>query len=143
MSASRPTSFGESALASSKTAVFLLSSALGEPFAQSAHMLSPNYGTCRYAEGATLTGRRFVLVEDVVTSGGAILDALSLLEADGLRPEAALCVIDRGSGGGEALARLHRTYGTQPHRKRGRKSCRHRGGRDGCPKDDGDRADTL
>jgi orotate phosphoribosyltransferase len=65
-----------------------------------------NYGTCRYAEGATLTGRRFVLVEDVVTSGGAILDALSLLEADGLHPEGVLCVIDRGSGGSEALARI-------------------------------------
>jgi orotate phosphoribosyltransferase len=64
------------------------------------------YGTCRYAEGATLAGKRFVIVEDVVTSGGAILDAVSLLAADGLRPEAALCVIDRGGGGGEALARI-------------------------------------
>jgi orotate phosphoribosyltransferase len=65
-----------------------------------------DYGTCRYAEGATLTGRHFMLVEDVVTTGGAILDAVSLLEADGLRPEGALCVIDRGSGGSEALARI-------------------------------------
>ena len=65
-----------------------------------------DYGTCRHAEGATLTRRRFVLVEDVVTSGGAILDALSLLEADGLRPETAPCVIDRSSGGSEALTRI-------------------------------------
>jgi orotate phosphoribosyltransferase len=65
-----------------------------------------DYGTCRYAEGASLVGRQFVLVEDVVTSGGAIVDALSLLEADGLRPSAALCVIDRESGGKETLARL-------------------------------------
>ncbi|HZV34711.1 MAG TPA: orotate phosphoribosyltransferase [Verrucomicrobiae bacterium] len=63
------------------------------------------YGTCRYAEGASLVGRRFVLVEDVVTSGGALLDALALLEADGLRPTMALCVIDRESGGKEALAK--------------------------------------
>jgi orotate phosphoribosyltransferase len=43
-------------------------------------------------------------VEDVVSSGGAILDALSKLKADGLVPAAAICVIDRQTGGKEALA---------------------------------------
>ncbi len=62
------------------------------------------YGTCRYAEGASLAGKRFVLVEDVVSSGGAIIDALAKLKADGLTPDAALCVIDRQTGGREALA---------------------------------------
>jgi orotate phosphoribosyltransferase len=62
------------------------------------------YGTCRYAEGASLNGKRFVLVEDVVSSGGAILDAIAMLESDGLRPSGALCVIDRQTGGAEALA---------------------------------------
>ena len=62
------------------------------------------YGTCRYAEGAPLTGRQFVLIEDVVSSGGAIIDALEKLRADGLFPTAALCVIDRETGGSEALA---------------------------------------
>lgn len=63
------------------------------------------YGTCRYAEGATMKGKRFVLVEDVVSSGGAIIDALSKLRDDGCNPEAALCVIDRQTGGFEALAK--------------------------------------
>lgn len=63
-----------------------------------------SYGTCRYAEGASLEDRRFVLVEDVVSSGGAIIDALKLLRADGLQTSSALCVIDRQSGGLEALA---------------------------------------
>lgn len=62
------------------------------------------YGTCLYAEGASLSGRKFVLVEDVVSSGGAIIDALAKLRADGLLPTAALCVIDRETGGNEALA---------------------------------------
>ncbi len=62
------------------------------------------YGTCRYAEGTSLSGKRFVLVEDVVSSGGAIIDALAKLKADGLSPSAALCVIDRETGGKEALA---------------------------------------
>lgn len=64
------------------------------------------YGTCRYAEGSSLTGKRFVLVEDVVSSGGAIIDALNVLKVDALSPQAALCVIDRESGGAEALARM-------------------------------------
>jgi orotate phosphoribosyltransferase len=63
-----------------------------------------DYGTCRYAEGASLTGKVFVLVEDVVSSGGAIIDAMQKLKADGLSPTAALCVIDRETGGAEALA---------------------------------------
>jgi orotate phosphoribosyltransferase len=62
------------------------------------------YGTCRYAEGAGLAGKRFVLVEDVVSSGGALIDAMNKLRADGLSPSAALCVIDRETGGAEALA---------------------------------------
>jgi orotate phosphoribosyltransferase len=62
------------------------------------------YGTCRYAEGADLTGKRFVLVEDVVSSGGAIIDSATKLRADGCVPGAAICVIDRLTGGRQALA---------------------------------------
>lgn len=62
------------------------------------------YGTCRYAEGAILTGRRFVLVEDVVSNGGAIIDAQEKLITDGLVARTVLCVIDRETGGSEALA---------------------------------------
>ncbi|MES2581896.1 MAG: orotate phosphoribosyltransferase [Pseudomonadota bacterium] len=61
------------------------------------------YGTCRYAEGAALQGKRFILVEDVVSSGGALVDALAKLKGDGLEPTLALCVIDRQTGGAEAL----------------------------------------
>lgn len=43
------------------------------------------YGTCRYSEGASLVGKQFVLVEDVVSSGGAILDAVAMLKTDGLQ----------------------------------------------------------
>jgi orotate phosphoribosyltransferase len=62
------------------------------------------YGTRHYAQGAWLQGKRFLLVEDVVSSGGAILGALGKLGADGLIPTSALCVIDRQTGGREALA---------------------------------------
>lgn len=62
------------------------------------------YGTCRYAEGANFSNKKFILVEDVVSSGGAILDALDKLRTDGLEPSLALCVIDRETGGKEALS---------------------------------------
>lgn len=61
------------------------------------------YGTCRYAEGASLLGKQFVMVEDVVSSGGAITDALEKLKADGMFPTVAICVIDRETGGSQAL----------------------------------------
>ena len=62
-----------------------------------------SYGTCRYAEGADLKNKNVVLVEDVVSSGGAILDAVAALRRDGISPFIALCVIDRQSGGHEFL----------------------------------------
>jgi len=57
------------------------------------------YGTCRYVEGADLKYKNIVLVEDVVSSGGAAL------RRDGVNPVVALCVIDRQTGGREFLAR--------------------------------------
>lgn len=61
------------------------------------------YGTCKYAEGAELAGRKLVLVEDIVSSGGAISDAVAKLRADGVPVSLTLCVIDRESGGKEML----------------------------------------
>lgn len=61
------------------------------------------YGTCKYAEGADLTGKRLILIEDVVSSGGAIIDAARMLRHDGIEVNTAICVIDRGTGGKEAL----------------------------------------
>ncbi len=62
-----------------------------------------SYGTCKYAEGADLGGKTVLLVEDVVSSGGAIIDAATKLRNDGIEIERALCVIDRETGGYEKL----------------------------------------
>jgi orotate phosphoribosyltransferase len=62
------------------------------------------YGTCRLAEGGELEGRRLLVVEDVVTSGGAVLDAARELRARGAVLDRVACVIDRDSGGRENLA---------------------------------------
>jgi orotate phosphoribosyltransferase len=61
------------------------------------------YGTCRYAEGANLNGKKIVLIEDVVSSGGAIADAAKKLRDDGINVDTAICVIDRETGGRELL----------------------------------------
>lgn len=61
------------------------------------------HGTCKYAEGADLNNKRIVLIEDVVSSGGAIADATRMLREDGVEVETAICVIDRETGGLEKM----------------------------------------
>jgi orotate phosphoribosyltransferase len=46
------------------------------------------------------------LIEDVVTSGGALAEAVSALRDEGLVVRNAVCVVDREEGGSDALARL-------------------------------------
>ena len=62
------------------------------------------YGTCKQIEGADPAGRRVLIVEDVVTSGGAILDALPALRDAGAEVVGAICAIDRESGATGKLA---------------------------------------
>ena len=62
------------------------------------------YGTSKRLEGVFEAGERIVVVEDVVTSGGAALDAVAALRAAGLTCETVICVVDREEGGREAMA---------------------------------------
>jgi orotate phosphoribosyltransferase len=62
------------------------------------------YGTRRLAEGGALAGRRIVVVEDVVTSGGQVLESCRALRSEGARLGTVLCVIDREAGGRDKLA---------------------------------------
>ena len=62
------------------------------------------YGTCKLAEGPEIEGRTLLIVEDVVTSAGAVLDAARELRARGAVLDRVVCVIDRESSGRENLA---------------------------------------
>jgi orotate phosphoribosyltransferase len=62
------------------------------------------YGTAKLAEGPTMDGRRLLVVEDVVTSGGQIVESVTQLRALGADITTALCVIDRQQGGTDNLA---------------------------------------
>ena len=64
------------------------------------------YGTCRLAEGGDLDGRRLLVVEDVVTSGGQVITSCGDLRSRGAVVEQAVCVIDRESGGPDGLAAI-------------------------------------
>ena len=62
------------------------------------------YGTARLAEGAEVAGRRVLVVEDVVTSGGQVVISTKDLRKLGAHVDHALCVIDRQEGGAQALS---------------------------------------
>jgi orotate phosphoribosyltransferase len=64
-----------------------------------------DYGTMKRLEGVYEEGDRVCLLEDVVTSGGALLEAVLALREAGLTVETAICVVDREEGGADALAR--------------------------------------
>ena len=64
-----------------------------------------DYGTCRFAEGGEVKGRRLLLVEDVVTSSGQIIESAGALRSEGAIISDVVCVIDREAGGAAALAR--------------------------------------
>ena len=64
-----------------------------------------DYGTCRFAEGGEVKDRRLLVVEDVVTSGGQIIESVRALRGEGAIISDVVCVIDREAGGVEALAK--------------------------------------
>jgi orotate phosphoribosyltransferase len=63
------------------------------------------YGTSKQLEGVFEDGECVCLVEDVVTSGGAAIEAVQALREAGLRVSNAVCVVDREEGGVDELAR--------------------------------------
>ncbi|HET7071821.1 MAG TPA: orotate phosphoribosyltransferase [Nocardioides sp.] len=64
------------------------------------------YGTCKLAEGPGVSGRRITLVEDVITTGGAVRNAAVALREAGATVETVVCAIDRSPGDDNPLADL-------------------------------------
>jgi orotate phosphoribosyltransferase len=64
------------------------------------------YGTANRIEGPFEAGDNVCLVEDVVTSGGALAEAVSALRSEQVVVRTAVCVVDREEGGSDTLARL-------------------------------------
>ena len=62
------------------------------------------YGTAKLAEGPPAAGRRVVLIEDVITTGGAVRDAAAALRELGATVDVVVCAIDRSPGSDNPLA---------------------------------------
>lgn len=62
------------------------------------------YGTDNRLEGRSSPGESVVLVEDVLTSGGAAIAAVEALRAAGLECSRVIGIVDRGEGARAALA---------------------------------------
>ncbi len=62
------------------------------------------YGTGKRVEGVWQEGQRALVVEDLITSGDSILQAIATLQDAGLQVRDALVLIDREQGGRALLA---------------------------------------
>lgn len=67
------------------------------------------HGTGRRIEGNFQPGESVVVVEDVITSGGSVIQAIATIQAEGGTVLGIFAVVDREEGGREALeAKGHR-----------------------------------
>ena len=77
-----------------------------------------DYGTKRMIEGEYRAGERALMVDDVITSGGAKLEAVAPFRSAGLVVEDVLVVVDRQGSGAAALTeaglRLHSVLKVRP-----------------------------
>jgi orotate phosphoribosyltransferase len=62
------------------------------------------YGTCKLVEGGEVAGREVVVVEDVATTGGQIIESAKALGELGAHIAGVFTVIDREAGGAAKLA---------------------------------------
>lgn len=62
-----------------------------------------DHGRGRQIEGADVTGKRVVVVEDTSTTGGSPLKAVEVLRAAGAEPVAVISIVDRKTGAQAAV----------------------------------------
>lgn len=72
------------------------------------------YGTCKFAEGTDVKGKRICIIEDVITTGGQVLLSANDLRETGADVEDVICVIERNAEGRKKLEeqglRLHSLF---------------------------------
>ena len=62
-----------------------------------------DYGTSKPFEGKLTDGDSVLLVEDIATTGGQVLEAAKLITELGAKVERVVCVIDRQEGARENI----------------------------------------
>ncbi len=75
------------------------------------------YGTGKMCEGIFRQGQKCLVIEDVITSGQSILEAITALEDEGLIVQDIVSLVDREQGGRQLLEkkgyRLHAVFTMQ------------------------------
>jgi len=64
-----------------------------------------DHGTKKRVDGADITGRPVVILEDVTTTGGSSLDAVTAVRDAGATVVLVLSILDRGEGAAELYAK--------------------------------------
>ncbi|MFA6599626.1 MAG: orotate phosphoribosyltransferase [Candidatus Omnitrophota bacterium] len=87
-------------------AVSVLSSQTGHPLkAFIVRKAAKDHGTQKLIEGPELKeGDRVVMVEDVITTGGSVLEAIRQVEAAKAKVVKVICLVDRNQGARELLS---------------------------------------
>jgi orotate phosphoribosyltransferase len=62
-----------------------------------------DHGTQKMIEGALLEGEEVLMVEDVITSAGSVIEAIGTVRATGGKVSNVLCVVNRQEGGEQRL----------------------------------------
>ena len=68
------------------------------------------YGTGKMVEGVLKEGDVVLLVEDIATTGGQVLEAAKIITEAGATVKKIVCVIDRKQGAGENIAGAGYTF---------------------------------
>lgn len=69
-----------------------------------------DYGTKQMIEGIYKAGDRCLVIEDVITTGGSIIETAADLEQEGLDIKDVVVLIDREQGGRENLEKKYKVY---------------------------------
>ena len=69
-----------------------------------------DYGTKQMIEGIYRNDQRVLIIEDIITTGGSILETVSDLENEGLIVTDLVALIDREQGGRENLEKKYRLH---------------------------------
>lgn len=73
------------------------------------------YGTDKLIEGKYEKGQTCLIIEDMITTGGSILDTIAIFENEGLKVKDAILLVDREQGGKKQVEEkgyaLHALYG--------------------------------
>lgn len=93
------------------TSVALISYIEGKPIDAFIVRKEPKgHGTNNFIEGFVEKGKKAIIVDDVMTTGGSTFKAIERAEEYGLKVVAVIVLLDREEGGGEEISKRYPFY---------------------------------